>query len=499
MKNNLSTIELFSDLNPEKTEQLVSSRGTDMIRMRRFFCFVWMAALVSVLPAMIACDGEETTTEGAGNNTGPAGTLRLKAEAHDRWVETWHTPEYGSHLHVKFTDDSRTEVHSYHGHGDSCIWTGTYVATQAHRYKLTGDPRARANVIRSAGALSRHLHVTGRPGFIARYVGPADDPGHAGMVAGCEADENCHLKESGPYQGDFWIGNTSRDQYTGWFMCMAFAYDLVNDPGMRNQIVADVALVLDRLIQDNWIIIDVDGEPSTKAPIVLPIMQMAWSLIGYNITGEERFLDVFAFWAKPHRQKQLRLSNIGIINRYAQHYGLNLAHENYLNLLRLSRPYPETHAFLQEIFKAQIHHWVDLQHNPWYTAVYLAEGDVQDPADFQARKEQIIQDLTDFPAAPKIRYAMQPPEAELDPLSVFLYDLQQDLPWLADIIGTVHLQAAEAYPVNYQCSSGFIFQRNMWAISCGETQTDPSYVNSGHDYLAAYWLASAYGILDKSD
>ena len=295
------------------------------------------------------------------------------------------------------------------------------------------------------------------------------------------------------------MGNTSRDQYTGWFLGMYTAYENIDDAAMRNQIAADVTLVLDRLLADTWIIIDTDGKPSTKAPIVLPMMQMTWSLIGYNLTGEQRFLDVFEFWAKPHRRDQIRLTNIGVMNRYAQHYGLNLAHENYLNLLRLSRPWPDMHDFLVESFREQTHHWVDLQHNPWYTAIYLAAADVTDPEDFQVHKDQIIEDLTDFRDPPKFKYAMQPPEAELDPVSIRLYDLQQEYPWLKDIIGTVNIQAAEAYPVKYQCSSGFIFQRNMWAISCSPDEDRPREVNSGHDYLAAYWLAAAYGILEKSD
>ncbi len=464
----------------------------------------WTAGLVFctlLLLSLTACSGTEPLPPAAEGGEIPSdpGPLRQKAMAHDLWLEQWHTPNYGSHLHVHFTDETHTEVDTYHGHGDSCIWTGTYITSQALRYRTTGDPQARANVIRSIYALTRHLNVTGRDGFIARYVGPADDPGHRTEVARCGVEENHHLVTEGPYAGDFWVGNTSRDQYTGWFMGMAWAYDTVDDPEMRAQIASNVTRVLDRLIADNWDIIDVDGERTTKAPDVLPPMQMAWSLIGHHITGEQRFFDVFDDWSAPEKQTILLFNNIAIINRYAQHYGLNLAHENFLNLLRLSRPYEETHSFLQEIFNDQTHQVVDLQHNPWYTAVFLAEGGLTDPALRRKHKEQIIQDLTDFPAVPKIKYGMVPPEAELDPLSVTLYELQQEFPFLADIMGRVNLQALEAYPVKYQCSSGFIFQRNMWATSCGQTVDVPSYVNSGHDFLAAYWLASAYGVLEESE
>ena len=470
-----------------------------------------IALALLLLPALSSCGKSDAQSasgievalgESVVLDAADAGPLRLKAMAHDTWLETWHTPNYGSHLHVQFTDDSKTRVDLYHGHGDSCIWTGTYITSQALRYSVTGELQARQNVIRSAGALSRHLHVTGRPGFIARYVGPQNDPGHAGEVGGCEAEqnENCHLVNAGEFAGDFWIGNTSRDQYTGWFMGMAWAYDLVDDADMRRRIETDVTLVLDRLIADDWWIIDVDGEKTTKAPSVLPPMQMTWSLIGYHITGQERFLDVFNNWAAEENRLTLVFNNISIMNRYAQHYGLNLAHENFLNLLRLSHAYPEAHTFLLELFNNQTHRWVDLQHNPWYTAVLMAEGDLQDPALRQAHRDQIIEDLTDFPAAPKERFGMTPPQdVEIDPLSQILYDLQQQVPLLKDIMGTVNVQAKEAYPVRQQCSSGFMFQRNMWAMDCSVKEDVPEYVNSGHDYLAAYWLASAYGVLDETD
>jgi hypothetical protein len=471
--------------------------------MKEPFRNLWTVGLVFsifLLPFSTACSDTVLSPARTQQNPAAFGSLRLKAMEHDLWLEQWHTPNYGSHLHVTFTDEDRDEVDYYHGHGDSCIWTGTYVASQALRYRTTGDTTARKNVIRSIRALTRHLDVTGRDGFIARYVGPADDPGHRNEVARCGVEENHHLVTEGDYAGDFWIGNTSRDQYTGWFLGMAWAYDTVDHPVMRQEIESNVTRVLDRLIEDNWDIIDVDGQRTTKAPDVLPPMQMTWALIGYHITGEQRFWDVFEAWSAEDKRFALIFNNISKINQYAQHYGLNLAHENFLSLLRLSRQYDEeTHTFLKKIFNEQTHRIVDLQHNPWYTAVFLAEGGLGDLELRQKHRDQIIEDLTDFPAVPKIKYGMVPPEAELDPLSVTLYELQQEFPWLADIMGSVHPQALEAYPVRYQCSSGFIFQRNMWATSCSQTVDDPKHVNSGHDFLAAYWLASAYDVLAETD
>ena len=158
-----------------------------------------------VLAATLAvgCGGD------GGGSGGPAGPLTERARGYDSWHEAHHQPLYGATVEVRFTDESLTDVLQYEGRGDSTIWTGTYLGSQAYRYAVTGETQARANVIRIVDTLHNHLKVTGRPGFIARYRAPADAPG----VAGCEPDdENCHVVTEGPFAGDLWTGNTSRDQ-----------------------------------------------------------------------------------------------------------------------------------------------------------------------------------------------------------------------------------------------------------------------------------------------
>ncbi len=431
-----------------------------------------------------------------------AGPLRLKAQDYDDWHLQWHQPHYGSTVEVSFTDGDRDTVQHYGGTGDSCIWTGTYLVSQAFRYHVTkGTPegdQAKANAIKSVQALSRHLHVTGRDGFIARYVGPLSEPAYGDMAGSCISEpEYYHCIDDGEFAGDFWKGNTSRDQYTGWFFGMGLAYDLVDDEPMRQIIRDDVAEVLDRLMADGWWIIDVDGIPTTAGPNALGSQQMNWALVGYHITGEERFFNVFAHWAAEEQQASLRLGNISIINRYMQHYGLNLGHQNMFNLLRLSRPYCDVNDFLVALFKQQIHYHCDLSHNAFFTTIHMAQSFLDETSDYwDEQLDQMLGDMTDFRDAPNDSYYLEPPPAQLDPVSVFLTDLQADYPWLADIMGTAHYQALDAYPVPQQCTTDFLWQRNPWNIDpCGSD--NPAHVNPGADYLVAYWMASAYGFITK--
>ena len=47
-----------------------------------------------------------------------------------------------------YTDETLTELQRLRGSGDSTIWTGMYLASQALRYMATGDEEAREEVLR---------------------------------------------------------------------------------------------------------------------------------------------------------------------------------------------------------------------------------------------------------------------------------------------------------------------------------------------------------------
>ena len=69
-------------------------------------------------------------------------------------------------------------------------------------------------------------------------------------------------------------------------------------------------------------------------------------------------------------------------------------------------------------------------------------------------------------------------------------------PVLQQIMGDVQVQAAEAFPVQQQCSTDFLWQRNPFSIGpCGND--DPAAVEPGVDYIVAYWMASYHKFITK--
>jgi hypothetical protein len=432
------------------------------------------------------------------DETPGAGSSRLKAEDYDQFHLDWHQPYYGSTVgQIIFTDENRTEVANYSDYGDSSIWTGTYLVSQSMRYHVTGDPVAKANAIRAATSLDRHLHVTGRTGFIARYVAPQDDHIYGGD-AWCDGQDSCHHYEDGPYAGDWWAGDTSRDQYTGWFFGMATAFDLVDDEDMRAMIASNVAEVLDELLATNWWIIEVDGEPTAAAPNVLPTQQLTWSLIGYHLTGDERYKGIVQNWIADSNRTYLRLMNITLTNKYTQYYGNNLGHENMYTLLRLGKAYlsPDDYAYISELFDEQTHSFTRLSHNAFFNAVFMSQG-MYEPTGDDPFLEQLEQDIGEFRDAPNWVYFVDPPDGVIDPISIFLSDLMIQYPFLAELLGNVEPQSQDAHPVLEQCSTDFLWQRNPFRYEpCGSDS--PHITRPGVDYLTAYWMSAYHKFIDKS-
>jgi hypothetical protein len=403
-----------------------------------------------------------------------------------------------------FTDDTHTTVAGYFEWKDSSEWTGMYLGSQAMRYHITGDAQAKANAIRTVGALSGNLHITQTPGYIARFHADQDPLIYPGDTW-CDETHGywCRREETGDFAGQWWWGETSRDMYNGWFFGMNLAYDLVDDEAMRDLIRDDVDHVLTVLMDQNWMILNELGVPAAPAPLVLPLFRVTWLTIGYHITANEAYKTELQKWLRDDRRTVLRLSSFSTMNRYAQFYGNCLSHEYWYNLLRLGEVYfsQDDYEYLKQLFEDESHDDVRLAHNPWFNGVFMSQGNYRPEPTDDPYQAQLLLDLTEFPSAPNVRYLL--PDRDLatytlDPTSVFLADLIADYPFLEDLMGRIFYQAQDPFPVTQQCSSDFMFQHSPYKIyACGADQ--PEAVNPGVDYLISYWLAGYHNFIGKGE
>jgi len=134
--------------------------------------------------------------------------------------------------------DAQGNFVAYGNYQDAAIWTGTYVGTQALRYRATNDPEALRNVERGLRAIHGLHAVTGDPGQIARAYAPVarrpnDFPASAAMP------------------GYTWLGEISRDQYAGVMFGYSLAWGVITDPALRDEVRRDVRAIAERLIRDD--------------------------------------------------------------------------------------------------------------------------------------------------------------------------------------------------------------------------------------------------------
>ncbi len=438
----------------------------------------------------------------AGNKGGlptPEGPLAAKAREYVRILQRDHVPD--GLVTDPIFDSTFTTITYYDDFGDAGIWTGTYIAAEAFRYAVTGDPDALANARRSLDALHTLQQITGVRGLYGRaFFRSSTQP-----IAANYGSED-HPVTAGPYAGHWWRGDVSRDQLTGILMGYAIAYDLIPDPPLRAQIASDVAAFADHLIANGYRIIDVDGQPTTHGdmtvgtygiglgisiPVPNPLHALlvaSWFQTAYHVTGDARYLAEYGKLVHVY-QLALILENTFFVDVYAltKFFNYNLAFEGILNLCRL-----ETDPWLASKWDRILNERLYGLHlewnghrfthpprewwNPWYTFIQASQTRGHAPPDWLSVAEGIwsLQMLDDPPhrARPVDSSAFVTP----DPFAL-LFGVEQ---------------AMEPVPVHLQPRSDFMWQRGPYSY---KGWSNPQMQYPGIDLLAPYWMGRYYGLI----
>jgi hypothetical protein len=180
-------------------------------------------------------------------------------------IQALHLP-HGTILDPTFVSPESDIVEKYTRGGDSAIWTGHYLAAEVYRFRISRSPDALANAWRALKGIKRLVDVTGTD-TLARCVVPVEWENSVDKRA-IVTEEAGHGVYTGSLKGvpQYWIGNTSRDQYLGVFFGLGVAYDLVDeslDPKMRKFSGKLVARLLGKLIRDKWLVRMPNGSVST--------------------------------------------------------------------------------------------------------------------------------------------------------------------------------------------------------------------------------------------
>ena len=384
--------------------------------------------------------------------------FRRTAEQVQRDLEDRHLP-HGTILDPIFVTPQSEKVDRYTRGGDSAIWTGHYLAAQTYRFVVTRSPEALAQVRSTIRSMRRLIDVTG-VNLLARLWLPADSPWRDAVAQ----EEQHHGVYESTVDGKpaIWFGNTSRDQYMGFFFGLSVAYEWIADREIRAEIAAIVTRALEFLLDSGWAVRMPDGEASTvfwqRVDQRLALLQ-----VGRQV-NDARF-------SSPYRNERF-LGSLGIMAPVAfevaephrSYFKLNLVAIGMFCLIRgeLSETHRERYVDAYRLFRRT----VDDHGNAHFDMIDRA---LEGP---NARRDLGVTDL----------------------LHAWTRRPRRD--FFVDLRGQVQAcgedRACAAIPVEQRVNTDFLWQRSPFLLFGGG---DGFIETAGVDFLLPYWMGRAYGVL----
>ncbi len=371
-----------------------------------------------------------------------------------------HLP-HGTILDPIFESAASDKIVGYARAGDSAIWTGHYLAAEAFRYRVSKSPDALQNIGQAVDSISALVGVTGR-NLLSRCLIPADSPYLDGIIK----EENRHGIYTNTFNGQsyHWIGNTSRDQYSGVFFGLGVTYEMVEDADVRSRVREVVTRMLDHLLERNWFVVMPNGKISTVFT-GHPDQRLSFLLVG-RLVNPERFTDAY--------QRERRIASIlvsapiafDVLDDHTSYFKFNLDTINLYNLIRL------------EI-------------SPRYRGRYLVAYNL-------LRRTTDDHGNAHFNMVDR---ALKGPDAERDEetrrlLGEWLLRPRRDdwLDWRADprYLACGEDRACDPIPVGDRIRTDFLWQRSPFLLFGGGAGTIET---AGIDYILPYWMGRHFGVI----
>ena len=369
-----------------------------------------------------------------------------------------HLP-YGTILDPVFAASTSDEIVNYTRCGDSAIWTGHYLAAEAYRYAVTHSAEALSNVHDGIQGIESLLDVTGTD-LLARCRFPANSP-YAASIRGEESHNGIYTDAD---SGDQWVGNTSRDQYSGVLFGLSAAYDLVHEADVQNSAEGLITRLVDFLRNNDWNVRMPDGSASTSF-LIRPDQQLAFLTIAAHVNPER-------FASAPELNNPVLSATVPVpigteVLSDDSYFKFNLDAINLFGLIRLDTS--ASHGIYEEAFSLLWKH-VDDHENAFFNMINRALY----PADTSHDLRTMLL-LENWLARPERN------------------------PWV-DLRGVVAScnqsdQACNPVPVPQRPTTDFLWQRNPFQLEGGGEGTVES---AGIDYLLPYWMARYYAVLSSS-
>lgn len=392
----------------------------------------------------------------------PVRAAEMEAAAISTAIQQRHMLD-GLILDPQFASPDSNEIVAYAHGGDAAIWTGHYLAAESYRYNVTKSPDALANVKRAVAGLRLLVDVTGN-GLLARCAFPATW-NYAQSVIEEERRHGIYFRV---IHGDtyVWIGNTSRDQYSGVFFGLGVAYDLVEDAQVRAEIKTITTRLLDYLLDKNWQVIMPDGEISTTFT-GHPEQRLSFLAVGRRVNDSfASDYELARFFASLTVGSAIVFE---VLEEHDSYFKFNLATINLFNLIRLENNstyrtrYLDTYNILRRT--------TDDHGNAHFNMIDRALRGSPDAARDGATRQM----LDDWLKRPR-------------------RDLWLDWRSSARFASCGEDRACAPLPIADRICTDFLWQRSpflLWGGGYGKIE------GAGIDYILPYWMARYYGVIQE--
>jgi uncharacterized protein (TIGR03437 family) len=384
----------------------------------------------------------------------PAQASEADALAISQNIQARHFP-YFTVLDPAFDSPTGNQIVNYTRCGDSAIWTGFYLAAEAFRYSVTHSADALANARRAFAGVQSLVDVTGN-NVLARCLIPDNSP----YAAGIQSEEaNNGIYHSAP--GNFWVGNTSRDEYSGVIFGLGVAYDLIDDQAMKSSIVQVVTRLVQFLKDHGWIVVLPDGTATTTF-LDRPDQQLAFLQLARHVNPDQfsTTYDIEKVLLSPVMIAPISFDTLSD----SSYFKFNLDTINLYTLIHL-----ESSSFQDVYGKAYdiLRNHTDNQGNAFFNMIDRAINGPNAARDAETRQmldQWLLRPRRDVYVDNHGKYpTCGNPDAACNPI-----------------------------PVPDRATTDFIWQRSPYQLAGGGTGVIET---AGIDYILPYWMARYYGVV----
>lgn len=174
---------------------------------------------------------------------------------------------------------------------DSCWITSLYCGAASFRCAATGEAEACEYARQLFNSLHDMANQTPLPGEVVRDFAPYYYGQLNPVAPGSSTIKRWHKH---PDKEQYWVGDISVDQLSGYFYGLPIYYELVATDEEKAVIEADIANIMGNIADNHLMAYEFNGQNATYGKLrAAPELATTFLAMSYRITGEERYLELF--------------------------------------------------------------------------------------------------------------------------------------------------------------------------------------------------------------